>query len=457
MRTVQLSEAIACFGGVLPMNTRRLRNYGLLCVLLLLLSGAQAFFAQETTSTDVCPTVIEEALTATDSVCFGVGTNRACYGHDQIEAQLRPNASGDFATPGDEVNLAALDSIRLSQLNLAAGTWGVARLRILAAATSSRLEDTTLLLFGNVEAANRVPDRLVLGGTVRADAPANVNVRQRPYSSALVVVSIQPNTPLEVVGRSENGRWLHVNLPSLYYTGWVDREFIDVQGDFNSLRVDNWDDFYYGPMQAIALSSTSATSSEGFCDGVTIDGMMIQTPEGPAQIKLFINEVSIDLMPSQAGNTMLVQPNANNTSLSFTMLEGSAVVSAGGTSYNLIQGTQMNVQTDSMSASAPVAYNPSTVGGIAGNVPLPPPPPPQVIADNSAPVWVSDAPTNTDPTSPNANTTPGNSGNAPGQTGATPGQSGSAPGQSNSGNSGNPPGQSGGAPGNSGNAPGQNK
>src|SRR5688500_11640314 len=82
---------------------------------------------------DICPTIVQTALQATEQSCAAVNRNQACYGHVAISAEGRPDAANfAFAESGDIVDVSALQSLQLSPLDTEAGAWGVALFRIQA-------------------------------------------------------------------------------------------------------------------------------------------------------------------------------------------------------------------------------------------------------------------------------------------------------------------------------------
>lgn len=114
----------------------------------LILSVSMAV-AQET-----CPTIVADALAATDSVCSGLGRNEACYGNIQISADLA-DSSLTFQQKGDIVALTEVQRLTLSPYVEESTEWGVALLNVQA-----NIPDTlpgqgvTFLLYGDVDITN---------------------------------------------------------------------------------------------------------------------------------------------------------------------------------------------------------------------------------------------------------------------------------------------------------------
>lgn len=103
---------------------------------------------------DACPTLVAEALEATDSACSGIGRNEACYGNLQITAELA-DPSLSFEQKGDIVELTEIERLTLSPYIEESTAWGVALMNVQA-----NIPDTLpgqgvmFLLFGDVDITN---------------------------------------------------------------------------------------------------------------------------------------------------------------------------------------------------------------------------------------------------------------------------------------------------------------
>ena len=101
----------------------------LLVVLVMPLSAVHG-----TQSADsACPEIVTQAMTVTTEVCDGAGRNQACYGHVQLAAEPQVGVSNFvFSQSGDVTNVSDIQSLRLSAMNIDAGVWGVALMRLQA-------------------------------------------------------------------------------------------------------------------------------------------------------------------------------------------------------------------------------------------------------------------------------------------------------------------------------------
>jgi hypothetical protein len=157
---------------------------------------------------DDCPQIVEAALEAVDEFCAATGRNQVCYGHIALDAALRGDVEDIvFEQPGDILNVASLDTMQLSPMDITTGAWGVAVMRLQA-----NLPDTlpgqnvTFLLFGDVEIRNAVPTddtqnselhamqafylRTGIGDAPCAGAPQSGLVVQTPEGVGAVVFNI---------------------------------------------------------------------------------------------------------------------------------------------------------------------------------------------------------------------------------------------------------------------------
>ncbi|NWG18361.1 MAG: hypothetical protein HXY41_17190 [Chloroflexi bacterium] len=100
-----------------------------------------------------CPNIVETALEVVDQFCAKTGRNQVCYGSVRLAAEPKPGVEDfEFRKTGDLISVADLQNLRASAMNVEAGEWGVALMRLQA-----NLPDTlpgqnvTFILFGDVE------------------------------------------------------------------------------------------------------------------------------------------------------------------------------------------------------------------------------------------------------------------------------------------------------------------
>ncbi len=115
-------------------------RYAALIVLICVLNSAALVQAQDD---GACAEQVQAALTSVDAACSPIGRNQVCYGSPPLQAL----PEGLLNTPGDTADLAQIDSLSLSRLDVPEA-WGVALMRIQANLPD---QNVTLLLFGKVE------------------------------------------------------------------------------------------------------------------------------------------------------------------------------------------------------------------------------------------------------------------------------------------------------------------
>jgi hypothetical protein len=272
--------------------------------------------------------VVQTAWDTTQQFCGGIGRGKACYGHIQLDAQPQPHVNQFvFDSEGDIVNVAEVRTLRLSAMDQTSGRWGVALMRFQANLPQD--QNATLVLFGNVELNNMattVPQ-------IHIASPVSSDVLLNPTLDAPVIGVMTPKIWVTANGRSLDNTWLRVHLPS-GESGWITRSAMAYKGSLSHLDVVEASATDYGPMQALYLNSYENST---VCSEAPASGILIQTPEGEAEVNLLINEVNI-----QIGSTVYFQaiPGEN---LTVTVVEGMAGVSSQGVVRYVPAGTQVDV------------------------------------------------------------------------------------------------------------------
>lgn len=296
-----------------------------------------------------CSAVVQAALNATDEVCKDTGRNQACYGHIRLEAEPQsPDATFEFNSEGDTVDLAQLGSLRLSPMNVETNTWGVALMKLQADIPNENPANVSLLVFGDVELKNAIPDPILVDVTIKG--PSNANVRRQPSNRAFVLGTLTPGTTVSASGRSEDGSWIYVVMPD-GSNGWLRRSLVNSDDSLTELREINPSLVSYGPMQAFYIKNGDQSSA---CSDAPNDGILIQTPEGVAEVRLWINEVKIRL-----GSTAFIQTTDGH--MQVTTIEGTAHVEALGVEQVAVAGSSVSIQTNEEQKpiappSQPVSY-----------------------------------------------------------------------------------------------------
>jgi SH3 domain-containing protein len=297
------------------------------------------------TQQDVCERVVQTALEQANQVCTDTGRNQACYGHVNLEAQPQSRFEPfKFNEAGDIINITQLKTLRLSPMNMATGTWGVAMMSLQANLSNENpSQNVTLVLFGDVEVNNAIAAPTDMEVTV--SSLGNANVRREPADTGFVLGTLSPGQIITAVGRNTDSSWVYVDIPDSLEHGWINSQLIDSSGEISDLNVINPELLDYGPMQAFYVRTGDKSST---CEEAPNDGLLIQTPEGAGEVRLWINEVKIRL-----GSTVFVQAHQSGD-MTISTLEGAAHVEAFGVEQTAVAGMTVSVPLDADSkASAP--------------------------------------------------------------------------------------------------------
>lgn len=97
-----------------------------------------------------CPDFIYDYIEQTAELCASTGSNQICYGSNAIDIQLN-DSNVEFSEPGDITDLANVDSIQTSSLDVATQEFGMALMQVQADVEGSLPGQViTFLLMGNV-------------------------------------------------------------------------------------------------------------------------------------------------------------------------------------------------------------------------------------------------------------------------------------------------------------------
>jgi hypothetical protein len=283
-----------------------------------------------------CPDIVAEAFTATEEICDGTSRNQACYGHVLLDAEPQEGVEQFvFEEEGDIAEVFDIQSLRISAMDTDLGLYGVALMRLQASLSdSTSKKNITLLLFGQADVENAGVAATPLDVTV--ESARAINVRLLPSTDAVVVATVAPQAHFMATGRSEDSSWLRVQMED-GRTGWVKTSLLSTDGDVEMLDVVEPGSTYYGPMQAFYLQSGV---DDAACPEAPNSGLLIQTPEGVAEVTFLINEVDIQL-----GSTVFFQAKPG-AEMIISVVEGSAIVRAGGVAHRAIAGSQIVVVVD---------------------------------------------------------------------------------------------------------------
>jgi Bacterial SH3 domain len=320
----------------------------LMRVFKLLLTLLIVCFTETVLAQADCPSIVNAALSAVDSACSSTGRNQACYGNIHLNATPQDGKTIAFNQSGDIADVADLKTLQLSSMSVTDNSWGVALMRLQA-----NLPDTvpgqnvTVLLFGNVEIDSALEPSVELAMT----AQRGVNVRLRPSTQASVLASLKAGQAVVADGRLKDSSWVRIKLDQ--GAGWVAAGLLSTDGDVNTLDVVEPTSGVFGPMQSFYFKSGVGDRP---CAEAPDSGILIQTPKGAGRVTLQINDAEITF-----GSTVYLQAQPSG-SMTVTVVEGLATVTAQGNSYPVPAGSYSTVQLDASGRAQgtptfPQAYN----------------------------------------------------------------------------------------------------
>jgi hypothetical protein len=142
-----------------------------------------------------------------------------------------------------------------------------------------------------------------------------------------------------VNGRTLDGTWLRIQLPNSETPGWIFANAVTSTGDLSQLSVVDATaaGVAYQPMQAFYFQTGIGQTN---CVEAPQDGILIQTPSGAGMVSLRANDVDIQL-----GSTAYMQAQPGG-SLTISVLEGRAFVTADGKTATVPAGSQTSVPID---------------------------------------------------------------------------------------------------------------
>jgi uncharacterized protein YraI len=285
-----------------------------------------------------CPEIVDRALTLTREGCGGTGSNRICYGHVLLDAELRDGADQEqFNDPGETTDVVNIQNLSLSALDTAAGVWGVVKMQLQPNITlEAQEDDVTFLVFGDAALENATQLIPIITTT-------NLNIRSAPSTDSTIIESIGADESLVASGRSPDNAWLRLRLQDEDETrnGWLATSLIETEYNLEDLPVidpnaDEADDlFTYGPMQAFYFESNR---DDAPCEEAPNSGLIIQTPEGEASVSVWIDEVIVEL-----NATAFVQAQRDGN-FTINVLDGAARVTANGETQIAVAGQAIDVE-----------------------------------------------------------------------------------------------------------------
>ena len=288
------------------MFSRIIRSRILVPVLLLVLLSVSMIPAVVSAQSITCPDLVNEALAALDDNCDDLSSNSACYGYDLVRASFNQTVADNFFTlPSDKSELALLESIRTTALDLDRGRWGITVLSARANIPNTLPGQSVMfLLLGDTRIENRVDPEDVQQAAepvnVTIQAGQRINIRSGPGTNHNVIITASPGETAQVDGQNEAGDWLRITIGET--VGWVSRSLV---GGADAAVLDALpalSDERFTPMQAFYFSTGIGMAT---CNDAP-DLLVIQGPQN-LQVSLNVNGAQIAI----GSTVVLSSPNAN--------------------------------------------------------------------------------------------------------------------------------------------------
>lgn len=331
-----------------------------------MLVGGQEATEAPTPDYSECPELVTSAVTLTKSLCEETGLNQICYGH--LDMEVQPRWSGvelDFAEPGDIAEVVDIQSLELSAMDVDTGRWGMVLIQVEVINEDGSVSDednVQILLFGDVQ----LSDALTL---VQVTALDDLNIRPFPSTNRDPVFSLTRGQQIIANARLEDNSWLRVRLPGRDAGfGWLLADFVTSEEDIDSLYAISLEDAMRdvvddrAPVRAMEAFYFQSGVDDSPCPEAPESGLLIQTPEGKASVKITIDGVVI-----QTDGTVAIRANQEAGVNVFVIGEDdTATIEANGETSTAVGGTMVNVSLDSdmmpdSIPSAPEAYPTSDV------------------------------------------------------------------------------------------------
>ncbi len=296
------------------MTIRRI-TAALLALFVLALMSLSQVSTQAQTGDSACPALVEQALTQVGGNCSNLGRNSACYGFNQVQATFAQSVPAEFFTrPADVTELASVQTIQTSALDLTQNAWGIAVMNVQANVPDTLPgQAVTVLLMGDTEVENAVDPAtgsLAFPTTVITQAATELRSASDPASA--IISALAAGTVLDANGISPDGFAVRVRANNV--TGWVNRSAVNQIAALNSLPVISGDAL--SPMQAFYFRNGPGQSA---CRQ-TPSLLSVRSPEN-ITVDLTVNGANIRL-----GSLITLKTLDGGSLMQITVIEGRVVV-----------------------------------------------------------------------------------------------------------------------------------
>jgi hypothetical protein len=254
----------------------------------------------------VCPAPVLLDLSRAASACYGLESEQACVGSGNVSATGRGGAVlSTFIRAGERASANDLQTITTQTTG---ETIAIASLSVRASLTTVEAREVALLLFGDATLTNEVEPLIERV----AYATGAAIIRTAPENNADILARAGVNESLVANGRTQDNRWLRVQVRDNDASGWVTTDVMTID-DLSALPVVMPDMPVFRPFRMMTLQTGQAS----LCDGALPSGLLLQTPSVDTPVDVTINGYDLQL-----AGTMFVQ--AADT-LTLYVLDGTAL------------------------------------------------------------------------------------------------------------------------------------
>ncbi|MCY4069693.1 MAG: SH3 domain-containing protein [Chloroflexi bacterium] len=297
---------------------------GIIALVLLIVTGT---FAKAQSDFGACPVLVRQSYEFTENVCGIVTDGQACVGSGQVSATPVTGASLQFEIPGDRANLADIQRFQTRTMTADSRSWTTVTAQLETATEDGAQATVNLLALGDVvmwqageSASVDSEGSETRQATVLAERGALARQDASPY--AKVVWQLSDGSTVEAFGRSADGQWIRILLPSPNGgAGWVFGHLIAVDGGAELLPIQT----NATPLaSSTAIASVPAYRMESFpasagCPEAPESGILLQSSRD-ARALFAINDVELSFagtvfLTAQIGGDMRVYNLEGETSL----------------------------------------------------------------------------------------------------------------------------------------------
>ncbi len=294
-----------------------MKKYALVITALMLLTATGAL-AYAQSDFGACPALVRQSYAFSEDFCGIVTDSQACIGSGQVSATPVAGASLQFEMPGDRANLADIQRFQTRTMTADARNWTTVIAQLETATDDGTQSTINLLVVGDVVMWQAGESASVDSGGFQTRpatvlAERGVVVRQDPSPYARVVWQLRDRSTVEAFGRSPDGQWIRILLPSPNGgAGWVFSRLIAVDGGAERLPVQT----NAAPLAPSAvIASAPAYRMESFpasadCPEAPESGILLQSSRY-TRTRFQINGVELSfagtvLLAAQIGGDMRV-------------------------------------------------------------------------------------------------------------------------------------------------------